>query len=158
MNSRPKIIIQLLKIGASLSVLLFAMICIMSFPSLLREPLVLKVQNKYKSGNSFVIEGITDNGGRITAEYSESFFNKAQIGDTIRFNSSYRLLVKNEHTASIYIQERVWFLPPMILSSLFPLLIFFPDSRMLKRKFAYWLIGASELVNIFFLSTFFAPL
>jgi len=156
--NKNKSIIQLLKIGACLSLLLFGLTCILAFQSLIREPLTLKVQNKYISGKSFVIEGINDKGGRVIAEYSESFFKKAQLGDTIRFKVAYRLLIKVGRITSIDIGESARFFPVTILSSIFPVLIFFPNNTILRRRFGYWLIGAAELFNLFLLSTFLLPL
>lgn len=153
-----KITTQLLKLGAYVSVLIFIILGLITIPSLLRSPLILKVQNKSISGHDYTIEGIMDNGGKVIAGYSESFYNKAQIGDTIRFNTSYRILVKNGHTESIYIRDRVWHMLLMLLSALLPLLVFFPNSKLLRRRYSYWIIGACELVNIFFLTTFFMPL
>lgn len=103
---------QLLKAGAYISVLFFGILCLITIPSLLRPPLVLKVQNKSISGHNYSIEGIMDNGGKVIAGYSESFYNKAQIGDTIKFNTSYRILIKNGNTESIYIRDRVWQMLP----------------------------------------------
>ena len=147
-----KLITQLLKLGAILSLLNFAIVSMITIPSLFWPILTLKVQNKYISGTSYVIEGaIANRGGKIVAGYSQSFFNKAQLGDTIRFNSSYRLLLRDGHIESIYIRERVWFLPPLLLSALITALIFLPNNRLLKSRFSYWFIAACEAVNIFIL-------
>jgi hypothetical protein len=153
-----KISILLLKLGAVLSLLSFFLISMAAVPSVLREPVVLKVHQKYLADGSYVIEGITDSEGKINATYSKKFFDKAQLGDTIRFKVAYRLLVKDGQIASIDIGKGIRFFPIAIVSSLFPVLIFFPNNRILRRRLGYWLIGTIELFNLLLLGVFFLPL
>lgn len=152
-----KFIIQLLKIGAFFSLLYCCLIGFITISPLLLTNEVLKVQNKHISENSYVIEGVDDNGGKTISHYSESFFNKAQIGDTIRYNATYQLLVKDGHIESIYVHKDIWLMLAFMAFSLFPVLIFFPNSRILRHRFSYWFIGVCELANIFFLITSLFP-